>query len=184
MTRGTRPGSPGLHGTMSFLRTLASAGLIGVFGLWFVLFRPTTLGGPASYEVVAGGSMQPSLDSGDLVIAQARPTYGQGDVIVFHVPTDAAGPGPLVIHRIIGGDARSGFIVKGDNKTAPDPWRPKPTDIVGRSWIRVPGGGEWMLMLRRPIVLGALAAGLAAFWFFMRAGRQVGRSSERVGSGA
>ena len=46
-------------------------------------------------------------------------------------------------------------------------------DILGRSWIRVPGGGDWLLLLRRPTVLGAVAAGVAAFWFFLRGGRQV-----------
>ena len=47
-------------------------------------------------------------------------------------------------------------------------WHPKAADIVGRSWITVPGGGDWLLVLRRPTVLGAIAAGVAAFWFFFR----------------
>jgi signal peptidase I len=165
---------------MTLLKHLASAAMVAVFVLWFVQFRPTAIGGPASYEVVAGISMKPGLEQGDLVIAEAQPTYGPGDVIVFHVPTDAGGPGPLVIHRIVGGDARAGFVVKGDNKPAPDPWHPKAADIIGRSWVRIPGGGNWLLILRRPTVLGAVAAGLAAFWFFLGGGGQsrVKRHSE------
>jgi signal peptidase len=156
---------------MTVLKRLVSTAMVAVFVLWFVQFRPTAIGGPASYEVVAGISMKPGLEQGDLVIAQTEPSYSRGDVIVFHVPTDAGGPGPLVIHRIVGGDAISGFNVKGDNKPAPDPWHPKASDIVGRSWIRVPGGGNWLIWLRRPAVLGAMAAGVAAFWFFLRGGR-------------
>lgn len=169
---------------MTVLRHLVSAAMVGVFVLWFALFRPVVLGGPASYEVVAGVSMEPGLKPGDLVIAQTQPTYGRGDVIVFHVPTDAAGPGPLVIHRIVGGTATSGFIVKGDNKPAPDPWHPKAADIVGRSWLRIPGAGEWLTIVRRPTVLGAIAAGVAAFWFFLRGGRRerVGADGEPSGS--
>lgn len=157
---------------MTFLKRLVSAAIVGAFVLWFVLFRPVAIGGPASYEVVAGVSMEPGLKPGDLVIAQAQHTYQPGDVIVFRVPTDAEGPGPLVIHRIVSGDARTGFVVKGDNKPAPDAWHPKAADIVGRSWITVPGGGDWLLVLRRPTVLGAIAAGVAAFWFFLRGGRR------------
>lgn len=156
---------------MTVLKHLVSAAIVGVFALWFVLFRPVAIGGPASYEVVAGVSMEPGLEPGDMVIAQTQPAYGPGDVIVFHVPSDGGPPGPLVIHRIVGGDAETGFIVKGDNKPAPDPWHPKAADIVGRSWIRVAGGGDWLLVLRRPTVLGAIAAGVAAFWFFLRGGR-------------
>ena len=155
---------------MTLLKRLLSAAMVGVFVLWFVQFRPTAIGGPASYEVVAGISMKPGLEQGDLVIAQTQPSYGPGDVIVFHVPTDEGAPGPLVIHRIVGGDARFGFTVKGDNKPAPDSWHPKAADIVGRSWVRIPGGGNWLLILRRPAVLGAIAAGVAAFWFFLRGG--------------
>lgn len=156
---------------MPVLKHLVAAAMVGAFLLWLVLLRPVALGGPASYEVVAGVSMKPGLEPGDLVIAQTQPAYGQGDVIVFHVPTDGQGPGPLVVHRIIGGDATSGFVVKGDNKPSPDPWRPRPADIVGRSWITVPGGGDWVMLLRRPALLGSIAAGLAAFWFFLRGGR-------------
>lgn len=158
---------------MTLLKHLLTAAMVGVFVLWFVLFRPVAIGGPASYEVVAGVSMEPGLEPGDLVIAQSQSAYGPGDVIVFHVPTDAGTQGPLVIHRIVSGDATSGFIVKGDNKPAPDSWHPKAADIVGQTWIRIVGGGNWLLLLRRPTVLGALAAGLAAFWFFLRGARAV-----------
>jgi hypothetical protein len=66
--------------------------------------------------------------------------------------------GAQVIHRIIGGDAKHGFIVKGDNRTAEDVWRPKPTDIVGAKALRFPNAVLMLQFLRDPIFLGLLAA--------------------------
>ena len=63
--------------------------------------------------------------------------------------------GAQVIHRIIGGDAKHGFIVQGDNRTAPDVWRPKPGDIVGAKALRIPDAIIVLQFLRSPIFLGA-----------------------------
>ena len=38
---------------------------------WFMMLRPTSLGGPASILVVRGVSMQPTMDYGDVIIAHA-----------------------------------------------------------------------------------------------------------------
>jgi signal peptidase I len=133
---------------------------------WFFLLRPVGLGGPASYDIVSGASMEPRLHTGDLVIAQAQSSYAVGDVVVYRVPSDHPDAGSLIVHRIIGGDAASGFIVKGDNKNAPDTWHPKASDIVGRSWIELPGSGRLLLVVRTPIVLATILGGLAAFWIF------------------
>ena len=66
--------------------------------------------------------------------------------------------GAQVIHRIIGGDAKQGFIVRGDNRTAPDVWRPKPQDIVGAKALRLPGAIVVLQFLRAPLFLALLAA--------------------------
>jgi hypothetical protein len=66
--------------------------------------------------------------------------------------------GAQVIHRIIGGDAKRGFIVQGDNRTAPDVWRPKPGDIVGAKALRIPNAVLILQFLRDPIFLALLAA--------------------------
>lgn len=143
------------------LTTLAFAGL---FLAWFVLFRPVSLGGPAAYEVVTGTSMEPRLHTGDLVITQAQSAYAIGEVVVFRVPADEPGGGSLIVHRLIGGDGASGYITRGDNKPAPDPWHPKSSDVIGRAWIELPGSGKALLVLRQPLVLAVLLSGLAGFW--------------------
>ncbi len=127
---------------------------------WFVLLRPVTLGGPAGYVIVSGPSMEPTFDSGDLAITQRRASYAVGEIVAFETG------GGLVIHRIIGGDASTGYEVRGDNRDQPDFWHPRPADIVGAVWIRVPGTGNVIALLRQPPTLAGLAAAVAFFIVF------------------
>ena len=53
---------------------------------------------------------------------------------------------------------QQGFIVQGDNRTAPDVWRPKPADIVGAKALRIPNAVLILQFLRSPLFLGLLAA--------------------------
>lgn len=152
---------------MRYLKRLPTVAMAVLLVVWFVLLRPVALGGPAGYQIISGHSMEPLLHTGDLVVTQSASTYAVGDLIAFHVPAGQPGAGSIVIHRIVSGDGASGFVVKGDNKPAPDSWQPKASDVIGRSWIALPGSGDVLLTLRRPIVLGALAAGVFAFWFLM-----------------
>jgi signal peptidase len=133
---------------------------------WFFLLRPVALGGPASYVIVSGISMEPHLHTGDLVIVQKSDQYHVGDLVAYKVPQGQPLAGNLVIHRIIGGDATAGFVVKGDNNNGPDPWHPRAADIVGKSWAAFPGSGRLLLIARQPLVLAALLGGLAGLWVF------------------
>ena len=128
---------------------------------WFMMLRPTSLGGPASILVVRGVSMQPTMDYGDVIIAHARSAYEVGDIIAFRVPESEIGAGTVVIHRIIGGDAASGFQTKGDSNSEPDEWRPLPTDILGAARWRIPLLGRLLSVLRSTPGI-ALIAGLLA----------------------
>jgi signal peptidase len=74
------------------------------------------------------------------------------------VPKGDPMAGAQVIHRIVGGNAKQGFIVQGDNRTAPDVWHPKPGDIVGAKALRVPNAVLVLQFLRSPIFLALLAA--------------------------
>jgi len=140
---------------------------VALFAGWFLLLRPSTLGGPAGYLWVNGTSMEPTLESGDLVIVHRADTYAVGDVVGYRVPDGEPAAGGLVIHRIVGGSATSGFVTQGDNKPRPDDWHPKPNDIVGTSWFVLPGAGPLVTWLRQPTVVGALAAALVVFSIMM-----------------
>ena len=42
---------------------------LGVAAFWFVVLRPQAIGGPASYVLVSGHSMLPTLRDGDVLLA-------------------------------------------------------------------------------------------------------------------
>jgi hypothetical protein len=65
--------------------------------------------------------------------------------------------GRLVIHRITGAD-NDGFITRGDNRDADDPWRATNEIIRGEEWIHVPNAGSALVWLQEPWRLGALIA--------------------------
>jgi signal peptidase I len=122
--------------------------------LWFVLFSPTALGGRATYVFVSGTSMYPRLVNGDFVLMHKQRSYRAGDIVAYHIPKGQVGAGKLVIHRIIGGSPATGFLMRGDNRHTADDWRPRPSDVAGRLWLRVPGGARMVLMLRPFLLMG------------------------------
>jgi signal peptidase I len=123
-----------------------------------VVFRPTFLGGQTGYTLVSGDSMYPTFHNGDLIFTRARDSYAPGDVIAFRV----GGGHATVIHRIVGGSARRGYVTQGDNRDTVDSWRPKPDDVIGVAHVRVPYGGTVIGRLKGPLGLALLAAGIAA----------------------
>jgi signal peptidase I len=163
-------------------------GLVVALGLlagWAVLLRPESLGGSVVYLVVRGDSMLPTYQTGDLVVLRAQTTYHPGEIVAYRVPAGEIGAGHVVIHRIVGGDASSGFDLRGDHNPAPDPWRPRATDVAGAAWFVVPGAGRVLATLHQPVVLGSLAAALVVGWFV--AGRPHRRADDDelpVASGA
>lgn len=147
----------------SRLRHVPSLLLVAGFLAWFVLLRPTALGGPASYLWVSGVSMLPTLETNDFVVTQKQDRYAVGDILAYHVPEGEPGAGTMVIHRLIGGSPTEGFVLQGDNKPAPDEWHPRQTDVVGKLWIAIPGAGKYLQLLRSPTVFAPLVAGIVVF---------------------
>jgi signal peptidase I len=137
---------------VSLLLVLASC----VF--WAMFLRPQSLGGPAGYVLVSGTSMNPLYHTGDMILVERHKNYEKGDIIAYRVPKGDVAAGAQVIHRIIGGDAKHGFVVQGDNRTAPDVWRPKSGDIVGSAALQIPQAVVVLQYLRSPLLLGLLAA--------------------------
>lgn len=129
-------------------------------GMWFVYLSPQSLGGSTAYVLVTGNSMEPTLHHDDFVIARRQATYRPGEIVVYRIP-EADG---LVIHRIIGGSEEDGYILQGDNRTTPDLWRPRSSDVVGRLLFTIPMAGHLIPLLRSPLVV-AMFAGYMAFLF-------------------
>jgi signal peptidase len=146
---------------VTLTRVLNAAGLtltIAAVVFWAMFLRPQSLGGPAAYVLVSGKSMLPRYHTGDLVLVEQQSQYHVGQVVAYRVPKGDAMAGAQVIHRIIGGDAKHGFVVQGDNRTAPDVWRPKPADIVGAKAMRFPNAVVLLQYLRSPLLLALMAA--------------------------
>lgn len=147
-------------------RTVGWLATVLLLAGWMVFFRPTFWGGPTTYVLVSGDSMLPTLEDSDFVVARES-EYEIGDIVVFQIPKDHVGSGSLVIHRLVGGSASEGFVMQGDNRDAPDQWQPRPADLEGKLWLRIPKAGRVLLLLRSPLVLAAIA-GVGAFLLVIR----------------
>jgi signal peptidase len=135
---------------------IAIAILVCLF--WTQYLRPQAFGGRAAYVLVSGKSMLPRYHTGDLVLVEKQSSYHVGQLIAYRVPKGDAMAGAQVIHRIVGGNAQKGFVVQGDNRSAPDVWHPKPADIVGAKALRIPHAVLILQFLRSPLFLALLAA--------------------------
>jgi len=136
------------------LRALVGwAGCIAVvLAIW-----PATLGGWLSLTIVSGTSMQPTHYTGDMVIGWRTSDYQPGDIVVYTIPEGQQGEGYQIIHRLRSVDADGAWTVRGDNRSAPDPWHPTGRDILGEEIFAIDGAGNGLKFL--PIVL-ALVAGV------------------------
>jgi signal peptidase len=144
-------------------RLVFRAALVALLAGWFVALRPVVLGGPASYVLVGGQSMEPTIHAGSLVVAFAAGDYRVGDVVVYQVPEGDVASGRQVIHRIVGGSSTDGFVLQGDNTSASDIWRPTGSDILGKATVVVPAIADTIVFVRSPIVVASFAAALAAY---------------------
>jgi signal peptidase I len=144
---------------------------------WVHFLRPESLGGRAGYVLVSGQSMEPRYHTGDLVLVHRHASYRVGQVIAYRVPKGDAMAGAQVIHRIIGGDAKRGFVVEGDNRTQPDVWRPTAADVVGAKTLRIPNAIVVLQYLRSPIFLALLAACFVFVHVLARAGKDEQQAS-------
>jgi signal peptidase I len=152
--------------------------VLGVLVIGWVLFlRPVALGGPVTYIVVSGESMEPTLHDGDFVALRERATYDLDAVVGFPVPQGEPGEGTLVIHRVVGGGAE-GFVMQGDNKDAVDEWTPTRDEVVGEQWFTLPGVGAAIAQLRSPAVLAALVGGLTTVMLLNRRPEESGEAPQ------
>lgn len=137
-----------------WLRRAARATLFVGLVAWWLTLGPVTLGGPATFAVVDGMSMEPTLQGGDLVVARVQPSYGLGDLIVFPVAD-----GRVVIHRIVAGSTDAGWTTQGDNNELPDSWLLNDDDVLGRYWFELADVGTLLLWTRtHPLLFGTVAA--------------------------
>jgi signal peptidase len=141
----------GLGSWAFFLVALA----VAVF-LW-----PHQWGGSTSLTIVSGHSMDGTFATGDLVIGREGPVE-VGDVIVFR-PQGLDGH---VVHRVVGGDAESGWVTRGDNNDWDDPFRPTSDDVIGVVHWRVPQMWVLVKLATSPLAIVAYALVVAGVFLW------------------
>jgi signal peptidase len=132
-------------------------GLIGVATLSYT--------GHMKARVVLTGSMKPTINPGDLIITipvSARAPK-KGDVVAYIGRRFDGSSVGIFSHRIISGDAKSGFLVKGDANPSPDVQRPKLKDITGIVVFVIPLIGR-LLVPKTLFVLIPVGFGLWFIW--------------------
>lgn len=127
----------------------------GLAGAWLTI-GPAQLGGPVSYAIVSGSSMEPRLHRGDLVAVSPSARYRVGDVIAYRTAE-----GTTVLHRIVG-QAGERFVVRGDANSWTDPYEPSRRHIVGRLDHRLPGVGLILEWWRSPLPM-SFTVGVVSF---------------------
>ena len=105
-----------------------------------------------SYVVTHGVSMKPTYHQGDLVFVVRTDSYDIGEIAAYHDAKSRV----EVLHRIIGGDATSGYTFKGDNNASIDIDKPTADRLIGRAVLHIPKGGVWLQPLLSPTGLGML----------------------------
>lgn len=115
---------------------------IGRYAVWLVaavitwnLIAPTQLGGQVSYVNIRGISMEPTLETGDLLVMRQRSSYNVGQVVAFR--SDMGGA--VIVHRIVATDGER-YLLKGDNNTFLDRYTPTADEILGAEVLMIPGG--------------------------------------------
>ena len=146
------------------------AATVAFFAIGWWLLGPSQLGGPTSYAVLSGISMEPHLERGDLVLTRAKPSYTVGEVVLY----EDHETGSRVLHRIIG-ERNGHFVTKGDNNDFIDPVHPAPDEVVGKFWFAVPGAGAVLAWLKHPVNLAIMLTLLVLAG--LGGGREVSRRS-------
>jgi len=117
--------------------------LVTAVALVAVVAAPGLVGAEGSYTVLSG-SMEPTLQPGDVVVVQsASPADVQkGDVITFTVSGEFGGPGrDRVTHRVVAKHQTADGVVyrtKGDANADRDPWTVSHSQVIGTVWFSIP----------------------------------------------
>jgi signal peptidase I len=136
-----------------FVGLAASLAVVGV--LLALGFRPL---------VVRSGSMEPAINTGDLIFTRMieADRAEVGDVVTFKDPSRS---GDLVTHRvqeIESADGSLSFRTQGDANTGPEEWAVDADGQIGRYTFRVPGAGYVLSWVSDPRVRVFLLIGGAA----------------------
>lgn len=134
-------------------------------------FSAFSFNGDIKARIVMTGSMAPAIHTGDIILTTpiSHKTPKKGDVIAYQAKRFNGEKVAVFSHRIMGGDIKNGFIVKGDSNKSPDSQKPKAEDILGVVVLIIPYVGN----LLTPKALFLLVPCLFGFWLILDAMKNV-----------
>ena len=162
-----------ITGGQKMMKKLASAATIAGYVLAAILVTFSVLSstGYVKARVVLTGSMQPTINPGDIVltapISRVEPKID--DVAAYQARRFDGAPVGVFTHRIIDGDGKNGWILKGDNNPSPDIQEPTNSDILGVVIFVIP----WLGNLLSKQVLFTVIPLIAGMWFLLDTLRKV-----------
>jgi signal peptidase len=162
-----------ITGGQKTMKKLASVGTLAGYALAaiFITFSLLSSTGYVKARVVLTGSMQPTINPGDIVltapISRVEPKID--DVAAYQARRFDGAPVGVFTHRIIDGDGENGWILKGDNNPTPDIQKPKNADILGVVIFVIP----WLGNLLSKQVLFTVIPLVAGMWFLLDTLRKV-----------
>jgi signal peptidase len=155
-----------------------AVGLVGVavvsavvwLTMWAAIAPPAFGWSPVA---VTSGSMEPRIDTGDIVIVEPFDggVLAPGTVIVF----DSSSSRGKITHRIVEVTASGDYVTRGDANGRIDSTPVSPDEIVGVGRMLVPGvgrpivwveNGQWSMLVAAGLVL--LLAAWASRWALLK----------------
>lgn len=128
-------------------------------------FSILSFAGIAKARIVLTESMAPTINPGDIVLSlnPERLPPSVGDVVTYTARRFDGSEVASFTHRIISGDAKRGFVMKGDNNPSPDTQQPTLSDITGVVFYTIPFIGK----LLTPRGLLVLVPSIFGLWLIL-----------------
>lgn len=163
--------------TLSFFAlryAIAGIAICSALVLAFIMFLDVS----SPVILLQGNSMTPALKPGDLVFIyrQHISEIKVGDVIAAEIISNPEDDDPLgrklFIHRVIERNVNEGGIItlttKGDSLPYADKEKVTSGNYVGSVYLVLPGMASVFSLLTSPLILGAMIAGVIAYFVFLR----------------
>ena len=131
-----------------------------VFITVMLTFSVLSFAGITKARIVLTQSMEPTINPGDIVLSLSpdRLPPKVGDIATYTGRRFDGSAVASFTHRIISGDPKNGFVMKGDNNPAPDTQKPTISDISGVVFYTIPLIGKLLtprgLLVLVPSIFG------------------------------
>lgn len=132
--------------------------------------------------IVRSGSMEPAIDTGDLVLVVPNTSYSSGDIITFKSPNN---PKILITHRITSINLRDGvtsYKTKGDANNKIDEFTVTQQNIVGKAEYRIKQIGKLLAFAKTKsgfLTFAAIPAGFVILLEISNIYKEVRKSKKR-----